>query len=271
MIAIAAGALLVTLHLRAVMEEPFDDLMRATNGAHLDVMGPPAAVAEAAALPEVAEAGAPRRLVARRGGRRRRPARPLRAAGGRDGRPPARDRRPAPARGRASWRSTAGSRSAWAWARATAMSLGGERLQIVGVAVLPLPTADGWVTPGQAAALTPAPPEDEAVARHDGTWSPPGCACATPDAAGAVAQRLAAGGELGVSDWLEARADFTDESRRTLAILGAATLLALLATGLHAGDRDRRPRAGRPAPDRPAALGRRDARGGDRSCSSATT
>ena len=62
-IAIAAGALLVTLHLRAVMEEPFDDLMQATNGAHLDVMGPPGAVAEAAALPEVAEASAPRQLV----------------------------------------------------------------------------------------------------------------------------------------------------------------------------------------------------------------
>ena len=97
-IAIAACALLVTLHLRAVMEEPFDDLMRATNGAHVDVMGPPAAVAEAAALPEVAEAGGAAAARARRGGRRRRPAHPLRAAGRRDDRPPARDRRPAPAR-----------------------------------------------------------------------------------------------------------------------------------------------------------------------------
>jgi putative ABC transport system permease protein len=52
-----------------------------------------------------------------------------------------------------------------------------------------------------------------------------------PDAAEVVAQRLAAGGELGVSDWITARDAFTDESRRTLAILGAATLLALLATG----------------------------------------
>ena len=63
MIAIAAAAVLVTLHLRAVMDEPFADIMRATHGAHLDVRGPPAAIAAAAALPEVAEAGAPRRLV----------------------------------------------------------------------------------------------------------------------------------------------------------------------------------------------------------------
>ena len=96
-VAIAAGALLVTLHLRAVMEEPFNDLMVATNGAHLNVMGPPAAVAEASALPEVAEAGAPRRLVlvAAAEGRDRLVA--LRVAGARDGRPPARDRRPAAA------------------------------------------------------------------------------------------------------------------------------------------------------------------------------
>ena len=62
-VAIAAGALLVTMHLRAVLDEPFDDLMRATNGAHVTVTGPPAAVAQAAARPEVAEAGDVRRQV----------------------------------------------------------------------------------------------------------------------------------------------------------------------------------------------------------------
>ena len=60
---IAAGALLVTMHLRAVLDEPFDDLMRATNGAHVSVVGSPDAVARAAAHPEVAEAGEPRREV----------------------------------------------------------------------------------------------------------------------------------------------------------------------------------------------------------------
>src|SRR5215218_1151160 len=62
-IAIAAAALLVTLHLRAVLDEPFDDLMRATHGAHLEITGSQEAVARAATLPEAAEAGEPRRLV----------------------------------------------------------------------------------------------------------------------------------------------------------------------------------------------------------------
>ncbi len=227
-IAIAACALLVTLHLRAVMEEPFDDLMRATNGGHLDVMGPPAAVAEAAALPEVAEAGEPRRLVrvaAAGGGDRLILSalpegatidRPLVIAG-RLPRGPgelALNRRLALGMG---------------LEPGDAMSLGGERLQIVGVAVLPLPTADGWVTPGQAATLTPAPPEESVPDTRNVVTA--GLRLRDPGAAGAVARRLAAAGELGVSDWLEARADFTDESRRTLAILSAATLLALLATG----------------------------------------
>ena len=77
MIAIAAGALLVTLHLRAVMEETFDDLMRATNGAHLDVIGPPAAVAEAEdarRFVRVAAAGGGDRLVLSDRLRRDRPA-----------------------------------------------------------------------------------------------------------------------------------------------------------------------------------------------------
>src|SRR6185436_6391201 len=55
-VAIAAAALLVTLHLRAVLDEPFNDLMRATNGAHVTLTGPPAAIRRAAARPEVAQA-----------------------------------------------------------------------------------------------------------------------------------------------------------------------------------------------------------------------
>src|SRR5918996_6545771 len=69
-VAIAAAALLVTLHLRDVMSEPFDDLMRATNGAHVTVIGPANAVADAAKLPEVVEAAAPRQLVRVAGGDR---------------------------------------------------------------------------------------------------------------------------------------------------------------------------------------------------------
>lgn len=227
-IAIAAGALLVTLHLRAVMEEPFDDLMQATNGAHLDVMGPPGAVAEAAALPEVAEASAPRRLVR------------VAASGGADrlvlAALPARTTvdRPLVVAGR-----LPRGPGELALNRALAfgmdlgpgdrIALGGERLRIVGVAVLPLPSADGWVTAEQVRTLTPAPPEEGDPAAGDVVVA--GLRLRDPDAAAEVAQRLAAAGKVRVNDWLEARADFTDESRRTLAILGAATLLALLATG----------------------------------------
>jgi hypothetical protein len=146
-IAIAAGALLVTLHLRAVFEEPFDDLMRATHGAHVDVMGPPAAVASATALPEVAEASAPRRLVrvaAARGAdrlvvsalpERATVDRPLVVAG----------RLPRRAGELTLNRALA---LAMGIAQGDRMPLGGERLEIVGVAVLPLAGADGWVTPG---------------------------------------------------------------------------------------------------------------------------
>ena len=52
-----------------------------------------------------------------------------------------------------------------------------------------------------------------------------------PQAAAAFAERLASEQQVRVGDWLEARRDFTDESRRTLAILGTSTLLALLAAG----------------------------------------
>ena len=44
------------------MSEPFDDLMRATNGAHVTVTARPTPWPGGGA-PEVAEAGAPRRLV----------------------------------------------------------------------------------------------------------------------------------------------------------------------------------------------------------------
>ncbi len=228
-VAIAAGALLVTLHLRAVMEEPFDDLMSATNGAHLTVRGPPDLVAEAAEEPEVAEAAPPRRLVrvaaAGGGDRLILSALPARATVDRplviEGRLPRRPGELALNRPLA---------LGMGLAPGDRMSLGGERLDVVGVAVLPLPNADGWVTPDQATALTPAPPEEgEPVAARVVVAA--GLRLRDPDAAEAVARRLVARRDLGVYNWLDARSDFTDESRRTLAILGASTLLALLATG----------------------------------------
>ena len=193
-------------------------------------MGPPAAVAAAAALPEVAEAGAPRRLVRVGGGRRARGRLVVSALpGARDRRPPARDRRPAPAR--------AGEVTL---NRALALGMGlgpGDPDVARGRAARRSsaspcsrsPSADGWVTPAQVGrAHARAARGGRAVDRVGGRRR---LRLRDPDAAAAVAQRLAADGRVRVSDWLEARSDFTDESRRTLAILGAATLLALLAAG----------------------------------------
>ena len=228
-VAIAACAMLVTLHLRDVMSDPFDDLMRATNGAHVNVSGPPPAVAEAARSPEVAEAGAPRRLVRVAGGDAARgrlvvselPAgatvdRPLATSGRLPGRAGEVALLAPPAAG-------SGLRPG------DEMRLGGERLAVVGIAVTAIPVADAWVAPEQLAGLTPAPPEDGEPAGS--TVVAAGLRLRDPDAAAAVAGRLAGRPGLRVGDWLEARADFTDDSRRNLAILASATVLALLAAG----------------------------------------
>ena len=191
----------------------------------------PTAVAEAAALPEVAEAGAPRRLVRVAAAARRRPAHRLRAAGARDGRPPAGDRGPAPARGRASWRSTAALALGMGLGPGDRMSLGGERLEVVGVAVLAAPERRrlGHARPGDRAHARAAA---GGRARRAGVVVAAGAAAARPGRrrGGRPAARRA--GEPGRRRLARgARSDFTDESRRTLAILGASTLLALLATG----------------------------------------
>jgi putative ABC transport system permease protein len=242
-VAIAAAALLVTLHLRDVMSEPFDDLMRATNGAHVSVTGPPEAVAEAAKLPEVAEAAAPRRLVRAAAGELglgRLVVSELPAGATVD--------RPLATVGRLPRR--AGEVALLApLATGTGLTvgrelrLGGERLEVVGVAATPLPGADAWVVPDQLAALKPARADENDPDSGPAAGAPDpfgataegavtaGLRLRDPDAATAVARELAAGGELAVRDWLEARAQFTDESRRNLAILASSTLLALLATG----------------------------------------
>jgi putative ABC transport system permease protein len=231
-IVIAAAALLVTLHLRAVLDEPFDDLMRATNGAHVTVTGPPDAVAAAAARPEVAQADSPRRMVRVDVVFPR--ARDRFVLGGLTGRPTV--ARPLVIAGRAP-RATGEVMLDRPLAEAVGLRVGdelplgdGESLTIVGVAMLAVPSADGWVTPAQADTLTPAPPA---------AGEPPdepnvvqvALRLRDPAAAAEFGQRLVAESQVSVVDWLEAHDDFTDDSRRRLAILGTATLLALLATG----------------------------------------
>jgi putative ABC transport system permease protein len=231
-VAIAAGALLVTLHLRAVLDEPFDDLMRATDGAHVSVVGSPEAVARAAARPEVAQAGEPRREVLVDVGLARERAKLVMSALPAD---PGLDR-PLVIAGRLP--RAAGEVTIFRrLAQGTGLGPGGElalddgeRLKIVGVAVLPLTSTDGWVTPAQADTLTPARP-DVGQPRGPRTVVEAGLRLRDPQTAGAFTKSLAAGPDLRAEEWLDARRDFSDESRRNLAILGASTLLALLAAG----------------------------------------
>jgi putative ABC transport system permease protein len=220
-VAIAAGSLLVTAYLRSVLDEPFDDLMRATNGAHVTVTGSPGAVASVAARPEVAQAGDVREEVRLAVGFSR--ARGRIVVAGLPPRPPV--DRPLVIAGRAP-------RAAGEVMLNRPLALGaglqpgdalrladGRRLAVVGIGALALPTADGWVTPAQAAALGAGKVVEVPLRLRD------------PDAAKDFAGRVAAGTQLHVGDWVDARRDFTDESRRTLAILGTSTLLALLAAG----------------------------------------
>jgi putative ABC transport system permease protein len=228
-VAIAACALLVTLHLRDVMSEPFDDLMRETNGAHVSVNGPPDAVAAAARLPEVAEASAPRRMLRVAAGDlpgdffvvSELPAdatvdRPLATLG----------RLP---RSAGEVALVAPLASGMRLRPGDRLLIGGERLTVVGVAATAVPVADAWVAPAQLDGLTSAPPPEGEPA--PGPVVAAGLRLRDPDQATQLAERLTAAGEVRANDWLGARADFTDESRRNLAILAASTLLALLATG----------------------------------------
>jgi putative ABC transport system permease protein len=233
-IAIAAGALLATLHLRAVLDEPFEDLMRATNGAHLTVTGSPRAVARAAgvpdvaasrseraaALPEVAAAGTPRAEVRVRSGRGRLTLAELRAGEAID--------RPLIVSGR-----ELRGPDEVVLERTFAVNLGlgpgdtvaaGDgRLAVVGVAAVVHNGPGGWITPGRLRAFARTSRDPPAVTVP--------LRLRVPAAAGAVAARIGAQPGVEVGDWLQAREDFTDESRRTLALLGVMTLLTLLGAG----------------------------------------
>ncbi len=214
-VAIAAAALLVTLHLRAVLDQPFDDLMRATNGAHVTLTGPPAAIRRAAARPEVAQASAVAPLVHVKAGLGREQGRLVL------GTPNVDVDRPLLTEGRLP-RTTGEALASRPLALGMGMHPGsemvvaGRRLRIVGVGSLALANADAWVTPALLAELAHGRKVAEISLRlHD------------PNAA----RDFPATPQVRVDTWLDARSDFSDESRRTLAIIGTSTLLALLAAG----------------------------------------
>jgi putative ABC transport system permease protein len=214
-IAIAAAALLVTLHLRAVLDEPFVALMRATNGAHVTLTGPPAAIARAATRPGVAQASEIEPLARVDAGLGRERGRLV------VGTPHARVDRPLLTEGRLPH-----STGEVLASRQLALGMGlhpgdhivlaGRRVRIVGMGSLALANADAWVTPALLRSLAPRPAVAEISLR-----------LRDPNAA----DEFPATPQVRVDTWLEARRDFTDESRRTLAILWTSTLLALLAAG----------------------------------------
>jgi putative ABC transport system permease protein len=228
-VAIAACALLVTLHLRDVMSEPFDDLMRESNGAHVSITGPPESVAEASELPEVAEASAPRRMIdatLNDNAAGHLVVSELQADDTVD--------RPLPTVGRLPKREgevalVAPLANGMRLRPGDLLLIGGERLMVVGVAATAVPEADAWVVPAQLDGLKPAQAPEGERARSPVVGA--GLRLRDPDQATAVAERLTAAGRVRANDWLGARADYTDESRRNLAILASSTLLALLATG----------------------------------------
>jgi putative ABC transport system permease protein len=214
-IAIATAALLVTLHLRAVLDAPFDELMRATTGAHVTLTGPPADIRRAAARPEVAEASEVSPLARVTAGLGRTRGRLVLAA------PHAHIDRPLLTEGRMP-RTTGEVLASRQLALGIGLHPGGEivvagrRLRVVGVGALALANADAWVTPALLQSLAHGPAVAEVSLR-----------LRDPNAA----DDFAATRNVRVDTWLEARREFSDESRRTLAILGTSTLLALLAAG----------------------------------------
>jgi putative ABC transport system permease protein len=221
-IAVAAGALLLTLHIRAALDEPFDDLFRATNAPHVIAAGPPSAVERVGEAPGVARADAPRPMAdvpAEIGPTETRIAvvatppsggmdRPLLLSG----RMPERPGEVALHDGLADFHGLAPG------ARITA---GGVDLRVVGLAVSTQPRAGGWAVPQQVAAL--GGPDLVAVALRLREPS------AADSFAAAAARR--AGPDVRVGDWQSARDDFTEDTRRLLVILQSSTLLALLAAG----------------------------------------
>ena len=228
-LACSAAALVVTLHLRAVFDAPWEDLERATAGADVVIAGPAGAVARAGALPDVAAADAPRPLAdvpVRLGStagrltlvglpRAPRLDRPLLTAG-RVARTPGEVVLDVALAGRQEIGPGA-ELTAGAGARA-------RRLRVVGLATVGRFAGGGWVTVPQARALRP-----------------PGAAAqvALPvrlrdrdraEAFAATAERRAGVRDLRFGTWEEWRADFVDSSARMLTIMAATTSFALLAT-----------------------------------------
>ena len=226
-VAFALGALVVTLHGRATLDDPYDRLFEATNGAHVTVGGEsPQALERIAARPGVVQAEGPRPIVEV----------PLRLHGRAvtDGliglaRTRARVENPLLLEGRAvrepgevvlSRRFVRDQGGAVGDVVTAGAGAAQRELRVVGIGATAGGGGAGWAEPADVRALATAEqPLRYGLALRLGD----------PAAAPAFARRLAGDGELGVQDWRRQREELTEDSRRLLTILQATTLLALLA------------------------------------------
>jgi putative ABC transport system permease protein len=222
-IAFALGALVVTLHGRATLDDPYDRLFAETNGAHVIVVADAkAGLTRIAQLPGVVGSEGPRPLVevpARVRGRadgigliglpgtRARIEQPLILEGRRVSGP-----------GEVVLRRD--------YAREHGARVGDtlvardRRLRVVGIGATAGSTDGGWADPADVLGL--------ASKEHPLAF---GIALrlADPAAAPAFARRVGRSDELRAFDWRTQRENLTDDARRMLTILQTTTLLALLA------------------------------------------
>ena len=224
-IAVAAGALLVTVHLRSALDAPFSALSRATNGSDVVGGGP---AGRGRPDHEAPPGVAPRRCAAHRGRRRggRGTARPAAwtsssssAGGGLD--------RPLVLKGRAANAPGEivlddGLSGAERLPVGATVEIGGARLRVVGTAITTQHMlVNGWVTPRQIRQIRGHRMAAAALLLRDRSAS---------RAFVAEAERTA-GPRTSLAEWQQARDDYTEDSRRMLTIVSMSTLLALLAAG----------------------------------------
>jgi putative ABC transport system permease protein len=229
-VAFALAALVVTLHGRTTLDDPYDRLFEATHGAHVTaVSASTRALARIAALPGVVASEGPRPLVEV----------PARLRGQDDGlgviglpRTRASIERPVILEGRAIHgpgelvlrRDYAREHGAELGDTIVAGTGAAPReLRVVGIGATAGSTDGGWADPADVLGLaSPERPLQFGI----------GLRLADPGAAKAFARRAARSapdGSVRTLDWRTQRIELTEDSRRLLTILQTTTLLALLA------------------------------------------
>jgi putative ABC transport system permease protein len=225
-VAFAVGALVVTLHGRATLDDPYDRLFAETNGAHVTAVSESRADLEAIAREHGVVASEGPRPIAEV---------PVRFHGRDDSigliglpRTRARIENPVILEGRrirgpgeiVLWRGYARDHAA---APGDTIDVGegaaARTLRVVGIGATTGSNDGGWADPADVAAVAPnGQPQSFGVALR----------LSEPEAAGAFARRVEKDG-VRTFDWRTERAALTDNSRRLILILQTTTLLALLA------------------------------------------